>query len=246
MSCCRNLRTDLLTGADATGDTVEWNYLGFASDGTGIGGPYTDTPSVYPKVIANCVAACATGTAVNVVGNPLTGSDDDTDVAVCFEGVDAGYYKFEYSITAGTCSDTQEVIVEVLDPPDVGTNASLTYCDTDGPFNMYAAWDNETSAPANGLATTIGWDSIAPSVPNGAHDDVGTLTNITDDTFDPSDLFGVIDPRIYVFTFSATAAAVAPNYMINCADCTQESTLTITVTTAPDAGTPAEQTVCNV
>ena len=219
-SCNKDLNAQL-SGQDPGGS---WYYRGVAATSGGALNP----PSNFPT--------CDGGTAL-LIGNP-TGNVNAVSCpsTVCFDGADTGFHKFTYEVETGSCSATADIEIQVLDTPDPGTPpGTQTYCTADDAFTI---WDLWSSAPA--VAGT--WKVSSTGLASPGYNDEGSASDITDDTFDP----GAATPGTYTFIHTITVTNPSSGtHPTNCAGCTQEATITISIVETPNAGTPSNITVCN-
>jgi hypothetical protein len=224
MACPKNLRTDLLTGANTGG---AWTYNGFNANI----GATPAAPTVYPQVAGTAIPLNLNNSAAPVI----PGGDNPS---VTTDAADIGFHFFTYNVAIGDCTDSQVVILQVLPAVDAGADFNLSLCENGSSVVIYDEWvTNGTNPPLN-IAGTTEWASASAS---SAYVPGSTADDITDDTFDPS--LAAIGTYTYVFTVSATGQE--SGYTINCTDCTKTATVTISVVQAPVAGTAQTIAVCN-
>ena len=103
----------------------------------------------------NTVSACENDAAFDLFAN-LTGTPDpggswtdmDTSGAtingddVDLTGVAIGTYRFQYTITAGTCGSSSAIVtVDVISGPDAGIDNTVSACNTETAFDLFANLD---------------------------------------------------------------------------------------------------------
>ncbi|HEX2616776.1 MAG TPA: hypothetical protein VHL57_04490, partial [Flavobacteriales bacterium] len=226
-----------LTGANAGGS---WTDPAGAAH-AGSFDPATDAAGVYTYTVngtAPCAADQSTVT-VSVTSSPNAGangattlcaSDASVDLFTLLTGADGGGTwtdpngvvhaalldpaadisgAYTYSITAAPpCASAQsEVNVTINNPPNAGTDGTLTVCDQGGATAMFPQL---TGADAGGA-----WTDPA----GAAHAD----------SFDPT----TDAPGVYTYTVNGTAPCAA-----------DQSTVTVSVTSSPNAGTNGATTFC--
>ncbi|MBT1697830.1 gliding motility-associated C-terminal domain-containing protein [Fulvivirgaceae bacterium PWU4] len=227
----------VITGnaVNLTGVTTSGNYR-FRYTVTGTGPCANATAIVTLNVIIgtpdpgtdNTVSACNTNTALNLFtslgGTPDAGgtwSDDDgsggviTGNTIDLTGVAAGTYDFTYTVTVTGCGTASATVtVQVTNPPDAGADNTADICSSETAFDLLAA--------LNGTPDTGGtWADL---------DGSGAVI-----TGNAANFSGVTTAGTYNFRYTVPGAT-------GCADATAD--LAVTVTIAPDPGTPGNVTAC--
>jgi hypothetical protein len=180
-------------------------------------------------------------------GNAVGSSDAPV---VIFDDVPSGNYTFTYTVTGGAaCTDSAEVTVIVVDGVLAGQTINITKCDTDNVnYVLYSileggvspdgggAWlsppqNNGNVTPPNLPAITGQWTGSisSPGYSGGA--------SATEATFNPSLHTGTEA----TFTYTVTNTEGNPG----CTNCTNQATITFTITETPFAGDDTTLTVCN-
>ncbi|MBL7963046.1 MAG: gliding motility-associated C-terminal domain-containing protein [Flavobacteriales bacterium] len=120
----------------------------------------------------------------------------------------AGLYMYLLAALAPCTGDQSMVMVNILTPPNAGTDAGTTVCEQGGPVDLF-------------------------TLLNGAPQPGGTWSGpsaITGGLYDPQ----AMNPGVYTYTVNGTAP---------CANAT--ASVTVTETSAPDAGSDGSITVCS-
>ena len=177
------------------------------------GGTWTETSTTTPDY--------------ETQGGTITNGDQGT---VDFTGINAGTYTFEYD-TGGVCNDQSIVTVTVVDGANAGADASVSQCTSDN--TAYVLFTLLGGTPDNNGT----WSGTA--ITSAGYSDLGTPTDPTDDTFNPSLVPAGTYTAIYTVD-NSTADTPA-----GCDNCTATATITITVSAALDAGIDGTATVCN-
>ncbi|MEP2671520.1 MAG: gliding motility-associated C-terminal domain-containing protein [Cyclobacteriaceae bacterium] len=147
----------------------------------------------------NTVSACNTNTAFDLFGS-LSGTPDAggswaeltasgatiTGNNVDFSGVTAGSYDFEYTVAGvAPCADATAIVtVNVVDAPDAGTNNTVSACNNDGAFDLFASLGGTPDGggswvQTSGAARTItGNDVDFVGATAGAYDFEYTVTGV--------------------------------------------------------------------
>ena len=204
MACLKLLKTDFITAGDAGG---VWTYIGPSSISVTITG--SGTVTLQPGDVID-------------PGNDDPELDFDTLTGLACSQT---YTLFRYTVELSGCVDTADVQVTIACPPEAGTDAAISLCETDAAFNIF----NQLGGSPDTDGAWTGTGTASPGYSNNA-----TPSDPTDDTFDPA----TAGAGVYVFTYTVTDSSTD----CPCPDATAD--LTVTITAAPDAGTGSTAQVC--
>lgn len=159
-----------------------------------------------------------------------------------FDSTTTDTYTFLYTAGGGgTCNDTAEVTIEVVEGVTAGVDANITLCDDNNTnvqlFDLIKGGDG-TGTGTGDVSTSVNvadWSWTGSTASPGYNANVAT--DATDDTFNASNA-GI---GVYTFTYEITV----PGTQGDCDNCTDTSVVTITVNAAANAGTNNSITVCN-
>lgn len=249
MACNISLRTGLLSSS-ATGGV--WTYNGFIpmTDDMNTGDCSSTFPTLYDGNPNNIVQFTGPNSVnppadlpsgLPTAGDTVSGGDNPT---ITVDDSTAGFYSLTYTVTIGSCESDLNLVLPVFPSPQVGSNCTITACSQDNSaLNLYSLWDSFAGCgdrPVQCLAENNGWTAGNGLIVVGAYSNNGTITDITDDTFNPYNLAS----GNYSFIFTHVTPLPNP-WTTSCPNCISSSTLTVSVQTSPSAGTSANIAVCN-
>lgn len=221
MACAINL-FDYITGTNVS-NTGTWQFTSTTGSG----------PNVTLNVDGAGDAVYAPDAQVGAGNNP----------GVDFNSTETGVVTFTYTVTGdqgGGCTDTATLDITVVNGVTAGVSYSITVCsNTNQEYNLYSfltGGTDGTSTGAEPVSLPGGTVTGSWSGDVGASGYTAGTADIDDDTFNPN---GVTN-GVYTYTYS-----VAQTGAESCENCQDSATVTITVVTAPEAGTGQPATVCN-
>lgn len=209
MGCTKTISSFLTGSIIPSGATSYFTYNGYATSFDGDEdnlAQFVDIPADPPDEF------------------PIIGATT-ADLTFDPEGHTAGYYSWTFTIeTIGACAEqTVNFVIPIIEAFDAGTNTTVEYSLAETtPQNLYTAWG--VNAPADAAISGIGWNNKAIVNTYSGYSNGGTSTDITDDTFTPSDA-GI---GIYYFIYAGSPNAPS-GYRHDCRECYQYSTLTVRV-----------------
>ncbi len=205
MACLKKLKTDFLTTPDAGG---VWTYTG---------------PNVITVLITGLGSTVINPGDIIDPGNDDPELDFDTLIGITCGSTYNPF--FTYTVTSGSCTDTEVVPLALECPPDAGTgDVSITLCEGDSPIVLFAQ--------LLGTPDTTGvWSGTLLGNPGYNAQGGGP----TDDDFDPG-VSSVIAGLTAIYTVSSTSTDCP------CPDAVR--TITVDVVADPDAGTGATASIC--
>lgn len=173
-------------------------------------------------------------------GNPITGSDDTLTFAPNASTA-AGTYVFQYA-AGETCTTPATVTITVVNGVYAGVSVEMSWCtvDPNPPYNMLAQIVGATLP--NPMSLTGRWTSDDYGV--AGHNDGGSTTDATDDTFDPN--LAAAGTYIFTYTVDGDTTDGLTYGEDDCDSCVSTSTLTINIldTYASGVTLPGPFTVC--
>jgi hypothetical protein len=175
------------------------------------------------------------------------GATNQSDaLEVDFSPTATGTYVFEYTVAEGSCEISSLLTITVVQ------GVAAVNGDTPGSAlvpNVCASTDTEINLMnilANGTGTngvTQGGTWTGSGTTSGGYTP-GTASS-SDDTFNPSQVleaeFGGNDTLDLIFTYTVSV----DDTVGGCDNCTDEASITFTITDSPSAGGPGTATVCN-
>lgn len=142
--------------------------------------------------------------------------------SVDFTGVTVGTYSFRYTVGTGACSDSTLVTVNVVAGANAGFNSNVSMCTSD-PTMAFLVPGGDTGGMFSG------------TVPSGV------VVN-----YNPANPSFNVNPNgTYTGSFTLTYTVATPGSPAGCSNCTDTSTHTVTIVSAPNAGTGSSITVCS-
>lgn len=218
MACSINLRTYLLTNADAGGT---WTYNG-AILISGSANPFDGNVDNTTQFSTSVDVIASPPEELPASGNPVVGGDNPSLDAT---GHTQAYYSLTYTLTSGTCSVSNNVVLPIIEGPYAGVNITYpTQCTT--PTHTIDLYELVSEGNTNG-ATASGTWTMTKGFPN-PHPGF----NSTAGTFDLSTI--VWPPKTPDYEFTYTVHANVPNGFtfprVVCTNCNSDtSTVSLTV-----------------